>query len=126
MTAAPDDPPAAHNAPPQTLDYFAAHAPDAPAPAGLAIGWFILALGWIPFICGIVNAQATVRSGVEEIITAHRNAAVLFSGIGLVTILASAALFLRARDWFGFGIAFASLVIASGLAGCLIGPSRWG
>ena len=122
MTDAPDDPPAAPNAPPQPLDYFAAHAPGAPAPAGLPIGWFILALGWIPFICGIVNAQATVRSGVEEIITAHRNAAVLFSGIGLVTILASAALFLRARDWFGFGVALASLVIASGAAACLVRP----
>ena len=123
MTDAPDDPPAVPNAPPQPLDYFAAHAPGAPAPAaGLPIGWFILALGWIPFVCGIVNAQATVRSGVEEIITAHRNAAVLFSGIGLVTILASAVLFGRARDWFGFGVALASLLIASGTAACLVRP----
>ena len=118
-----DDPPAPRDdaSPPQPLDYFAVHAPDAPQRPGLTMGWIVLALGWVPFICGIVNSQATVRSGVTDVINAHRNAAVLFSALGLLAMLASVVLFMRSRDGLGFLAGIISLVIASGMATCLIG-----
>jgi hypothetical protein len=124
VTDEPDDPPVARDdrSSAQPLDYFAAHAPDAPArPPGLSIGWMVLALGWVPFICGIVNSVATVRSGVQDVIDAHENAAILFSALGILTIIVSIVLFVRGHDGLGFLAGIISLVVAGGMAGCLIG-----
>jgi hypothetical protein len=119
----PHDPPAARDdpSPARPLDYFAAHAPDAPTKPGLTIGWLVLALGWVPFICGIVNSQATARSGMPGVIAAHRNAAVLFSGLGVLVMIGGAVLFARSRDGLGFIVSIISVVVATGLATCLIG-----
>ena len=124
MTDEPHDPPAAHDEPSSArpLDYFAAHAPDAPkGPPRLSAGWVLLALGWVPFICGVVNSVATVRSGMQEVIDAHENAAILFSALGILTIIVSIVLFVRSHDGLGFVAALISAVLASGMAGCMFG-----
>jgi hypothetical protein len=73
---------------------------------------------------GFVNSQATALSGVPNIINAHRNAAILFSGLGFVSTIVSIVMFIRHRDSFGFLVAIIFLFFATGAAVCLIGFAR--
>ena len=115
--------PPAGPTPAKPLDYFTAHAPDPVARPGSPLAWTTLASGWLPYLCGIANAQATVRSGVQDIIDAHHNAAVLFSALGLVAMFISLILFVRCRDGLGFLVALLSVMIAAGTTSCLVFPS---
>jgi hypothetical protein len=86
---------------PVRLDYFAINAPPDPIDTRsrrLAIIWVFLGLGWLPFACGVITSQATIKSGLPDEVRIHLTAGAAFMAMGLVISLACAVSFARASD----------------------------
>ena len=92
---------AAHspNTPPVNLDYFAANEPDRKRSRAMGFWTFCLALGWVPYLCGIVNVLVVIQSYSAAVAGAHRGGAALFLGLGLLLSAAALAGFVRLRSW---------------------------
>ena len=111
----PDQPPRPNVAP---LEYYSANAPDRRRMAGVTRGWILLMLGLLPSACGIINSQATLRSGSASIIRAHANAAMLFGVLGVLATGLALWAFWRVRDWVGLAAGLVALLAELGLALC--------
>jgi hypothetical protein len=105
------------------LDYFSANAPDRHRMASVTRGWVLLMFGILPSACGVINSQATLRSGSPSIIQAHANAALLFVALGLLATIISLLAFWKVRDWIGLAASLLALLAQTGLAFCLY--PRW-
>ena len=80
------------------LEYFAA---DLPRESGSrryrpTFCWTALAVGWLPFTCGVISSQAVANSGVEETVLVHHHAGAAFMACGMVISIACIIVFLRA------------------------------
>ena len=60
--------------------------------------WTALAIGWLPFTCGVISSQAVANSGVEETVTVHHHAGAAFMACGMVISLSCIISFLRASN----------------------------
>ena len=111
--------------PPVDLDYFAANEPDSRRSRAMGFWTFCLALGWVPYLCGIINVLVVVQSYSPAVAGSHRGGAALFLGLGLLLTAASLVGFLRLRSWpavIGAVIvlaAQASVMACLGLSGLL-------
>ena len=107
------------NTPPVNLDYFAANEPD--RRRARAMGWwtFCLALGWVPYLCGIVNVLVVAQSYSAAVAGSHRGGAALFLGLGLLLSAAALAGFARLRSWTGVVAAALLLGAQASVALCL-------
>jgi hypothetical protein len=104
---------------PQRLEYFAANAPHRRISRGLRFLWTVLALGWLPFGCGVATSQATVRSGLADLIHVHLRTGGIFMGLGLLISAACAVAFARSANGPGVLLATASFVIQAGMFFCI-------
>jgi hypothetical protein len=124
--APPPTPPPGHPGPPPPpfdLHYFAANEPDRRRERAVVLCSTCLALGWVPYLCGIVNALVVAQSYSPAVVGAHRGGAVLFMGLGLVLTLSGTAGFLRLRQWTGLAAGALFAVAQVAVAACL-GLSR--
>ena len=109
---------------PVRLDYFAINAPADPVDARsgrLAILWIMLGLGWLPFACGVITSQATVKSGLPDEVRIHLNAGAAFMAMGLLISLACAVAFFRAVDRAATVVAVGCFVLQLCLFFCVGG-----
>ena len=104
-----DDP--LHPRPPVPLQYFGGDVPDPPLPRGVLRGWIILAIGWVPFSCGVVNVQAIVRSGVEGIIRVHITTGIALMILGAIFSALCCAAFAVQRNIASLIVAAVSLIV---------------
>ena len=109
----------AQNGPPVGLDYFAAHEPDRRRTRAVWFWSVSLAAGWVPYLCGIVNALVVAQSYSPALTRSHNVGAVLFMGFGLVVSAIALAGFIRWRPWPGVIAAVALLGAQASIAGCL-------
>ena len=114
---ATEPPPAAE--PPATLDYFAAHAPDRRQSRATIACSFTLALGFVPYLCGILNALVVARSYTPEIAASHVSGAAVFLGLGILLSVVALAGFYRLRQWTGVIAAVLVLGAQLSVAACL-------
>ena len=98
---------------PYRLDYFAAAAPyetGGRRARGVTFWSVLLAAGWLPYACGVLNGVVVSQSYSSHIIQSHSWGAVLFMGAGLVLSLVALGGFVRLRHRAG-------IVGAAGVAG---------
>jgi hypothetical protein len=99
---------------PVRLEYFAADAPRDPRTLRLRIWWTLLALGWLPFACGVATSRSVALSGVADVVRVHVHAGAMFMAIGALTSLACLIGFLRSpnkADWASATIAAVCLIL---------------
>ena len=104
---------------PPALDYFAADAPD--RRRARATWWWTaaLALGCVPYLCGVMNALVVAQSYSPAITTSHSAGAALFMGLGLAISAVAAVGFFRIRHWTGCAAALLALGMQASVAACL-------
>jgi hypothetical protein len=74
----PDAAPAGGPLGPVGLEYFAAREPDRKRDRAAVVWTFCLFLGWVPYLCGIVNVLVATQSYSPAVVGAHRGGAALF------------------------------------------------
>ena len=111
----PDDP----DPPPATLDYFAAHAPERRQSRAAVACSVTLALGLIPYLCGILNALVVPRAFTPEVAASHVGGAAIFMGLGILLSAVALAGFVRLRLWTGVVAAVLVLGVQLSVAVCL-------
>ena len=104
---------------PFELHYFAAAEPDRRRGRAVIVCTTCLALGWLPYLCGVVNVLVAAQSYSPVAVGTHQRGAALFMGLGVALTLAAAAGFARLREWTGVvaGVLFAAAQLA--VAACL-------
>ena len=107
--------------PPQTplgLDYFAPPTSARRLSKGVEAGVAIALLGWIPFVCGMINLRVASYSYSPAVSGSHLGGAVLFLTAGV--IVSCVGLVRLASLKHAGGVFFAITVVASqvGMAGC--------
>jgi hypothetical protein len=80
---------------------------------------FCLFLGWVPYLCGIVNVLVATQSYSPAVVGAHRGGAALFMGSGMLLSAAALAGFVRLRHWTGVVAGALLLAAQASVAGCL-------
>jgi hypothetical protein len=99
------------------LEYYTPGPPPRMRSAG---AWgMALALGWAPFLCGIVSRQAVARSGVPEIIQSHITGGWLLMGAGIAVSVACFLAFLRRTHVAGMIASAGILVLQSSVLACI-------
>jgi hypothetical protein len=116
-----DAPPPSFQPPhPAPLEYYS---PPTPAELtrvrGLTIWSIILLLGWLPYVCGIINASTLAVSYNAAVTRAHVGGAVLFLGLGIVFSGVSLAGFARMRHAWGITVAAAVMLIQISIGACI-------
>jgi hypothetical protein len=105
---------------PAPLEYYS---PPTPAELtrvrGLTVWSIILLLGWLPYVCGIINASTLAVSYNADIARAHAGGAVLFLGLGIVFSGVSLAGFARMRHAWGIAVAAAVMLIQISIGACI-------
>jgi hypothetical protein len=101
------------------LDYFATQEPDRKRARSLRVVTFCLLLGWVPYLCGIVNVLVAAQSYSPAVVGAHRGGATLFIGLGLLLTAVALAGFVRLRHGLGAVAAFLLLGVEASIATCL-------
>jgi hypothetical protein len=126
VDAPPDDPPTPPGAAPAGsplapvgLEYFAAREPDRKRDRATVVWTFCLFLGWVPYLCGIVNVLVATQSYSPAVVGAHRGGAALFMGLGMLLSAAALAGFVRLRHWTGVVAGALLLAAQASVAGCL-------
>lgn len=104
---------------PIPLDYFSEDAPDRRRNRSLTTWSLVLLAGWLPYVCGIVNILAVVRSYSDSIISAHVSGAALFMGAGLLASLASLIAFIRLGHGPGIAGAAAVMILQLSVSLCI-------
>jgi hypothetical protein len=102
-----------------SLEYFAAHEPDRRRSRAAAAWTVCLALGCVPYLCGILNALVVAQSYSPAVVGSHRGGAALFMGLGLLLSAAALAGFFRLRHWAGVVAALLLLFLQASVAACL-------
>ena len=116
----PDEPePIAPPDAPATLDYFAAHAPDRRQSRAAVACSVTLALGVVPYLCGILNALVVARTYSPEVAASHVGGAAVFMGLGILLSAVALAGFVRLRQWTGVVAAVLVLGVQVSVAACL-------
>jgi hypothetical protein len=104
---------------PLDLDYFAVQEPDRRRARSVTLWGFCLALGWVPYLCGVVNLLVAAQSYSPAAVGSHRVGAALFMGLGLVLSAAALAGFVRLRHWTGVVAAVVLLGVQASVTACL-------
>jgi len=95
----PDEPGA--ESPPLSLDYFAAQEPNRRRARAVGLWSVCLGLGWVPYVCGIVNALVAAQTYSPVAAGSHRIGAALFLGLGLIISFTGLLGFVRLRHSTG-------------------------
>jgi hypothetical protein len=110
---------------PLNLDYFAEAEPDARRARSIVLWWLCLVLGWVPYLCGIVNVLVVAQAYSSTAVTSHTGGAVLFMSMGIVLSVASVVAFVRHRHWAGLIAALLVLAAQVSVSTCLGLGGRW-
>jgi hypothetical protein len=78
-----------------------------------------LALGWAPFLCGIVSRQAVAQSGVPEIIQSHITGGWLLMGAGVAVTLVCFLVFLINTHLTGTLVSAGILLFQGSILACI-------
>src|SRR5688500_9289130 len=113
------DPAGAPAHPPPALDYFAADAPDRRRSRATWLWTAAVLLGWVPYLCGVMNALVVAQSYSPAVTTSHSAGAALFMGLGLALSAVAAGGFFRIRHWTGCVAALLVLAVQVSVAACL-------
>ena len=104
---------------PLNLDYFAEAEPDARRARSIVLWWLCLVLGWVPYLCGIVNVLVVAQAYSSTAITSHTGGAVLFMSLGIVLSVAALFGFVKQRHWAGLIAAILVLAAQVSVSTCL-------
>lgn len=115
QTPQPDAPPLV----PLGLDYFAVNAPDRRESRATVFWTTWLALGWLPYLCGVVNALVVAQSYSPLVTRPHNIGAMAFMGVGLLMSVIALGGFARRRHWAGALSALLLLALQTAVAGCM-------
>lgn len=110
--------PGAGAAPP-ALDYFAANAPARRESRGAFVCAAALALGCVPYLCGVMNALVVAQSHSAAITTSHLGGAAIFMGLGIALSAAALVGFVRLRHVTGIVASLLLLGMQAAVAACL-------
>jgi hypothetical protein len=104
---------------PAPLEYFSANEPQRARARGLNFWGAVLALGWVPYVCGVVNASTMLSSYSQRIIFAHAHGALLFMAAGLALSGASLVAFIVKRSAWGVVSAIGVIAVQVTIATCI-------
>ena len=101
------------------LEYFAANEPGRARLQGLSFWGIVLALGWAPYVCGVINASTALSSYSKPIIVPHAYGAMVFMAAGLCFSIASLVAFIAKRSAWGIVSAISVMFVQVTIATCL-------
>ena len=103
---------------PFRLEYFAPDAPDRRQSRKTVMWSLVLATGWLPYACGVVNALVATNTYSSTVARSHTWGTVVFAGAGLAASLAAFAGFAALRHGLGAAAAGLSALVQTGILLC--------
>ena len=103
---------------PFRLEYFAPNEPDRRQSRRVVLWSLVLATGWLPYACGVVNALVATQTYSSPVARSHTWGTVVFAGAGLAASLAAFAGFAGLRHGPGAAAAALSALAQAGVVLC--------
>jgi hypothetical protein len=103
---------------PFRLEYFAPHEPDRRHSRRVVLWSLVLATGWLPYACGVINGLVATQTYSSPVARSHTWGTVVFAGAGLAASLAAFAGFASLRHGLGVAAAGVSVLAQAGVLLC--------
>lgn len=103
---------------PFRLEYFAPDEPNRRRSRRVVLWSLVLATGWLPYACGVVNALVATQTYSSPVARSHTWGTAVFGGAGLAASLAAFAGFAGMRHGPGVAAAGFSALAQAGVLLC--------